>query len=213
MVYRKYTRKTKTVRYRRSSNRKTPYTVKRYVKKQLSKIVEYKHLLANVSMNPPNNGTVIGVINIPQGVSDQERIGDKITVKSIRLKYSLAIGDATNYVRFIIFQWKQNTVYTSAPTVPSILASVTPTIYSQYNWDNRSNFQILYDRTHTLLSNRPNVFVTRRINIKYLAKQLQFVGGSATVGSNMIYCLAISDSSAVPNPGILASFDIVYVDA
>lgn len=189
-----------------------PRTFKKFVKTQINKNLEYKYRTAYY--NPggiPNNGTVTSLINISQGLLDTERVGDEIKLRTITFRYLVQIADSSNVLRIIIFQLKQQNTF--APSVASVLNGTSPTYLSQYNVDNRSNYQVLYDRTHITDYNAPVRIVTGRVNMKYCKRKIQFIAGSPTNGTNMIYALAISDSSASPHPGVTGEINFWYTDA
>lgn len=197
-------------RYRRK--RKVGKTVKRFVKAQINKNLEYKYHTAYYNPSSiPNNGTVTALINISQGLLDIERVGDEIKLRTITFRYTVTVADNHNFLRFIIFQFKTSNVF--PPSVSSVLNGTSPTHLSQYNVDNRSNYQVLYDRTHVMDTDDPAKIITGRVNMKYCKRKLQFIAGSPTQGTNMIYALAISDSSAAPNPSIIGEINFWYTDA
>lgn len=201
-------------RFRRRNFRTSKVTkpVKRYVKSQLAKNIEYKYNTYYFGPSSiPNNGVVYNMISIAQGMGDTQRIGDTIKLKTITFKYSVTNADTYNITRLIIFQWKMNNSY--PPTFTNVLNGTSPTVYSQYNVDNRQNFQVLYDRSHTTDADDPIKIVRGRINCKYAKKELTFYAGSASNGNQLIYALAISDSSASSHPLIEGEFNFWYTDA
>lgn len=210
MVFRKKRYLKKRV-YRKRKNY-IPKSYKRFVTKTLAKRVEYKYHTAYY--NQPsvlNNGVVINLIDIPQGVLDTERIGDQIRLATITFRYVVTVGDNFNFLRLIIFQFKSNNSFN--PAVSAILNGTAPTYLSQYSVDNNQTFQVLYDRTHRLDTDDPAKVVIGKCNMKYCKRKLQFQAGSNTTGTGMIYALAISDSGNAPNPGIQGEFNFWYSDS
>lgn len=197
--------------YRKRKNY-IPKAYKRFVKNTLAKRVEYKyHTAYYVPSSIPNNGLITNLVDIPQGVLDTERIGDQIRLATITFRYVVTVGDSFNFLRLIIFQFKANNSLN--PGVSAILNGTSPTYLSQYSVDNNQIFQILYDRTHRLDTDDPAKVVIGKCNMKYCKRKLQFQAGSNTIGTGMIYALAISDSAQAPHPGIIGEFNFWYSDS
>lgn len=137
-----------------------------------------------------------------QGDTDTTRDGDRIHIERVWFHYGWSNGDNTNVVRVILFQWFPN----SAPAVSDILLHTgsAQAPWSDFNWDNRQEYKILYDKTWYL-----SAYYNGGAKVKGLSKpliikngfrrNLQFQAG-ATTGTNQIYKLILSDSGAVPNP-------------
>lgn len=148
--------------------------------------------------------------SVPLGDGDSQRNGDQITAKSIWLRYCVITGDTTNLIRVILFQWSD----TTAPTAQDILLSpsVDP-VFSHWNHDTRYKYKIMYDKTHSTVTTTElaQQFVSVRKN-NFKTRKLQYIGGSATVGYNMLYILVVSDSGAAPNPGFQYYCKLNYVN-
>lgn len=212
MAFRRFRRRP----FRKTGNRyrkKVPRPIVSFVKKQINKNLEYKYHTAYyaVSGGVPNNGAVTALIDIKQGVLDTDRIGDEIKMRTITFRYVVTVADSHNYVRFILFQMKSpNNV---GPGVTYVLNGSAPTYLSQYSVDNRSNFNILYDRTTSVDADDPAKVVIGKANMKYCKRKMQFQAGSNILGTNMIYALAISDSSSTSHPSITGEINFWYTDA
>lgn len=210
-------------RYRRNGRgRKLSKREKAEVKKLIAVRQELKFFLSQTNARAVTNSPVIfQITNIPQGVADTDRTGDRLYLKKAYVRLHVAIGDFTNMFRIIFFQWKPNTV--PAISGSDILlpgASGSIDYLSQYNHDNRQEFRILYDRTYNLNGNGSGASdpitstsqVIKFIKLRPKLKQLQYAGGS-TVGTNQVYYLAISDSSILPNPTFSMSVKFLYTDS
>ena len=93
---------------------------KREVKKLVSHVPELKWSdLGFLGLTVSTTPTVSALTLIPQGQSASQRIGDSIHVDHFQLRYHVLYGDATQYVRVIIFQWHP----ISTPTATDILAN------------------------------------------------------------------------------------------
>lgn len=119
----------------------------------------------------------INVVSIgdSQGTSDQQRVGDSVSLKHIDFNYNLTMPYSTGSlqtqpsttIRVLMFWDNQpNTVTTGGLSTtntvywPNLLqncvlgATSVPEqktiIMSEYDWDSRKRFSFIYDKTHTL---------------------------------------------------------------
>lgn len=192
--------------------------VKTIVKRTLNSNLEEKHISANsgivgVSDTPTTYTTVLPI----QGQLIDERIGNKIKLKSFLCKYTVYLQDPSNVVRVIIFQWKSNSFGVPTPPASQILQVTSPYPWlSQINQDTRQNVKILYDKTHTMQNGGP-LQITRSVNLrKFAITNYECV--SAALGSNNlqkgeIFLLLVSDSALAPNPTFVWRFMLKYTDA
>ncbi len=102
---------------------------------------------------PTTAGLVIPSLNVvPQGNGESERIGRKVTIKSISIRARFNIEgadsavDGTRTLRFILYQDTQTNG--AAATVGAILQ--TPNYLSFRQLDNTGRFRLLEDKYHTL---------------------------------------------------------------
>lgn len=206
-------------RYYKRFFRKNPYRarkkvsrpVKRFVKSQINKNLEYKYHTHYYSASPLVAGQITQLLNITQDVTDVARIGDIIKLRTITFRYSVTAASASDFLRIIIFQMKENNSW--SPNVGYVLNGNSPTFLSQYSVDNRPNYQILYDRTHKVDLDDPTTFRVGRVNMKYCKRKIQFYGGSSNNGTGIIYALAISNANTAPGPKIEAEINFFYTDA
>jgi hypothetical protein len=112
-----------------------------------------------------------------QGLSDQDRIGDQVTLKHIDMHYKINLAtprttefvDPSATVRVILFWDNQPTAVTTAgamtvnpvywPQMLQLCDSTLPTndvkkliMMSEKDWDQKKRFSFIYDKTHTLAS-------------------------------------------------------------
>lgn len=200
--------------------------INKKVKYQLNKNLEKKFLIRSQATTASTTWSFFRLTDVPQSStvdqSDSTRIGDRIRVSSLYVNYGLTCADAHNKVRIIIFQYKeQDDGATTLPNATILLQS--PSTYpflSTFNHDHKmsGDFTVLYDRFH-LLSNtaeeQSRVYVQKRsikISKKYLARNIQFVGGGVN-GKNHVYMAFISDSSAISHPSVAVYSKLLYTDA
>jgi len=194
--------------------------IKREVKQALAANQEIKIFDVNLSAQSLTAGSTITTLsNPPQGVGVRQRVGDDIELRSLRLNYQIVQLNADIYSdsRIIIFRWYPNTGLAS-PSLASILDNTAAIgLYSQYSWDTRDQYKILYDRTHSMsgttaapTSNSTISVMLHKVHVANL--KIQFAAG-ATTGSNQIFALWISDSVIAPFPLISWSTRLRFTDA
>lgn len=201
-------------RFRRRNfrNRKVTIPVKKYVKSQLAKNIEYKYRTLIFGTQPVVvAGNVYPLTNIPQGLLDTNRIGDVIKLKALTFRCEMIGHSLFNYIRMIIFQWKS--LNALPPAVTAVLNGISPTYLTQPKVDNRPNYQILYDRTFKMDPDNPSIVLNSKARLKYAKRDLIFNAGSATQGTNLIYLLLISDGIGSTNPDFKGEFNFWYTDS
>lgn len=179
------------------------------VQKALKKASERKYSQTSISGGVDYSGTVALVSGITQGVTDTTRVGDSVRFRRLIVRGTVALGDATNAFRLIFFRWKAVT----APTAATIYESVG-TVLAPYqrlpSWDYKDQFVLLWDSLMTTDTYNPIVSFKLDLPLEFNG---QFIAGSATSGFNLIYYAAISDSSAVPNPGLNMMAEVQFTDS
>jgi len=163
-------------------------------------------------------GTVADLANV-----QSQRIGNEIEIKHIQFNYSLDCADTANIVRVVLFQWFQQDS-SNFPTIGDIFmnnGAGYPWL-DMYNYENKKNFKILYDRTHSLSASAGNPYTTvikqkfygKRIPIK----RIKFAGDAesgypALLVKGNIYYMFISDSSVPAHPNIKMAVRTLFTDA
>lgn len=213
MIWRR--RNNKFIRRKKTTRRRVTKPVKTFVKKEINKRIETKYAerLVNIGGSSFNDfGSVSEIMpSIPQGITDSNRVGDKITLTSLSFRISLASVNPHSYCRIIVFQWKDSTI----PVSNDILF---PTLEwnGYYSKDKRERFNVLMDKTYTLVSGdyRPVLTFYKKVPLKYCRKTLQYISGAANYpGYNSIYILAISDIANSPYPSAEMRVRCYYKDA
>lgn len=192
-----------------------------YVKKQIHKDDETKYFDATTSAGIGLYDTVstagtLYELSIPtQGAGDSNRIGDKLELRGLRLRLAFQPGDSVNLLRMIIFQYRGNsTLHT--PAINEVIQSIYVGVDSPlapFTHDYKNQFGILYDKTYALSSAAtPLIVINKKIKLKYAKKQVAFTAAS-TNGSNKLYMILVSDSSAIPHPQVNFISRLFYDDA
>lgn len=158
-------------------------------------------------------GSVVDLCAVSRGDADTERDGDELEKYGLLLRARIISADYVNAFRIIIFQWKPND---TTPSVANILVdTVNNPWMSPVNHDNEgSMFRILYDRTYEMSQVGSNYSKSIKIvlNGKKLGKKkISFVAGG-TNGSDKLFMLRISDSTASTHPGMSHYADFAFKD-
>lgn len=168
-----------------------------------------------VGVSNSNVATIVSLSDIPLGQTDNARIGNHVHIKSVIGHLNFIAGDATNTMRCIIFKWKENDTF-NTPTAAQILAN-GPTgaadVFSTYNRDSPGNYVILEDwfMVGSTGTSSPFLIQKKQIN-KRVGGKMMFYSDVGTTGTNKIYLLALSDSSAVTHPSFNYNIEIGYSD-
>lgn len=210
-------KRVRTRRPRRRTFRKRRLATKAFVKKELHKAIETKYNDETFSQFVDWNGQFQNVTGgISQGITDTQRIGDKIRIRGIQVEGWCTVADTTNLVRICVFQWKQNNALV-APASNYIIqytgSGIAP--MSPFNNDLQGgNYVMLYTRVLKLVSGTDKSIVRFRFRVpmKYCKRLVEFyVAG--TQGTNHIYMMGISDSGAPAHPNLFMMARVWYEDA
>jgi len=207
-----YAKKGRAVRRRR---RRAPYVRRRYRKTKGRRIQPYnpftelKFLNGNDNFTVQTAGTIVTSLNqIPEGTGRSERIGRKIIIKHISLRYTIrlrsVIGQAnsSDIIRLIVYVDKQ--ANGAAAAVTDILDTVLlPLTFQSFkNLANSGRFRILVDRKFPInaLSSTDAVNFETRTYDRYYSKELNIpiefddtldTGALSTIRTNNIGYLVI----------------------
>lgn len=193
--YRRYRR-----RYR-SSLAKKAYRLA----KKAYKAPELKYNKISLTKNPVSGiGTFDNLDSTSAGTTNNQRIGDSIIAKSIHLrcKMNLNASATATQVRMLIFKWRSE----FPATVTDVLE--TATITSFKSDDQRFQSSILYDRTYNLNTDRPEIFLKKKIKLGF---RMTYIGGGTVPNTNGVYVIFCSDE-AVNTPTIDFQSRMFYID-
>ena len=112
---------------------------------------------------PSATGTILSSLNVvPQGVGESERLGRKITVKRIQVRFRYkneganAVVDGLKIMRFMLYQDKQTNG--AAAAVSDLITSADYRAFR--NLDNTGRFRILHDKYYTLNTKAAELITT-----------------------------------------------------
>ncbi len=205
---------------RRNQSRPLNPAQKRQVKDIVKGRQELKYFQASASGTAVSTTPTIDKLTaIPQGSTDSDRDGDRVRYEILELRGVLINADVTNHYRIICFSWLPN----STPVAGNLLLngpSGSVDAFSHYSHDNRQLYKILWDKFFFCAGNggaasnpyTPTSEQPLHFKMQASPRQAQFAAGT-TNGTNMIYLLYLSDSSAISHPVIHYSTKLTYTDS
>lgn len=201
---------------RRHVRRSKAVATKGYVRKMINKESETKYFdLGALATGITYAGSVADLTGVIQGNGDTNRIGDKLRMKHITLKYQLQQTTGPNMFRVIVFQYIGNTQISGAPGANTVLSGGTLSTanapLAMYTWDYRNQYIILYDKLHCLNSQHPTIDVRKEISLRFAKKEIAYYSGT-TAGANKIYMIMLSDVNA-SLPTMAYQYRLSYEDA
>lgn len=147
------------------------------------------------------------------GLADNNnRIGDRIKLKSLQVKFNSVAADTVNRVRVTIIRWNEDDTF-SPPTTGQIYQNGVASIQSFFNFDSLTakKFSILYDKVLELESaNNSQLMVKRYIPLK--GSRVNYTSGGST-GTGNLFFIYSSDSALSPHPSIDVYARVTYKDA
>lgn len=169
-----------------------------------------------IDVTDKGNGTnQIFIVNNPaQGDTDINRQGDKLRMLSLTIRGNLIIGDSTNVIRMVIFQW-----YSGSNSIP--LEDVTEASdssgrqwMSPYKHDHAGKFKILYDKTFNMTNVGDNAQIVFKKTVNFRGKNayVELNNGTTTVNTNAVYVSFVSDSAAVSHPTLNYYYRLRFTD-
>lgn len=178
---------------------------------------------AYVSVSPSTSGgyTAIGLNDIIKGTNAQQRIGDKIELKSISMKFFVSLlngvavnADAFNNVRILLVHFPQP-LTSGVGVLPGDVLE-TGDVLSHYKKDSKVKYRILFDSLYYLdnqgfgtgASSNPKWQPATRHQVRCF-KDIKFPKGlsitynnSNVITANEVQLLMVSDSSITPHPNV-----------
>lgn len=165
----------------------------------------FGHYTAEATIS--NAGSIDCISDVPQGDTDVTREGDSLIPLSATVSFH-CIGHSTAYtrLRLMIFRWKRDDNVEPPTAVSQILENTSDTdqlMASIYNWDDRKDFDVLYDRVLCIAPSgatgggdkyQYQIKKNIKLNNKKYTKRIQY-DNTATTGQGNIYFLMVSDQA------------------
>lgn len=171
--------------------------------RKLNKSIERKFFdYDNVSHTWTNTPAIISLTPIPQGTTDQTRVGDTIHLVSVDLSMDVALFGGTGLASFraILFYWNVDDTGPTPPGIGQILSTPGSAVsypIVKYRVDARQQYTIVKDISWTMdIGQRTNTIKRIRKNLK--EHMIQYTAGGTT-GTGKLYLAIMSDGSAA-NP-------------
>lgn len=207
--------------------KKQTKAVKKIVKKEELKTVEAKLAISNIigvvidSSNPVN----YHISAITQGLTDRNRIGDKIKIRAIHLRLGVN-SFATNtvndnmintFTRVLVVQDRSYNTTTTGPSggaQVNLLQLFYPDpesglggVYSTRNLDHLNTLIVLHDSLHvTNRNSNSKFFLDTQVPLKYCKREVAWANaGDVTNVTNGIFLIVVNDC-----PGAQMSKPIIY---
>lgn len=181
--------------------------------------IESKYIDLQFNFSVTNVPTISSLTSIGTGLTANNRIGNKVELQNISLKFQCLLADTTNYMRIVIFQWIED-----AKNFPSWVdlfefnTAGLPTTQAErmspYTLDTgkQGSFRILYSNEMQLDTDNSVQLIKSYIN-KGFRKVIDFDSTLSNRGTGHIYMMALSDSSGIPHPNLAGYVRIRFKDA
>lgn len=187
---------------------------KKYIKKAMNKS-EFNYVDTYSNTTVTTSGiTPICLNAIATGTDVGTRVGREIILKSISGRFGIQCGDSTNFVRIVIVYDISNNG--TIPAVSDILE--TGDYRSDINYDNLSRFKVIYDNFFGLSLAGSGAMVDKFYKrVSNLTTTYNNTTAYTTTPGDVnvtgsLWLLLISDSSAIPNPGVYYFVRVKYTN-
>lgn len=181
--------------------------VKEYVKRAINTDEETKYVdvPVNITASSLGYGYVDFTAAIAQGTSRSNRIGAKIRLLGMRYMFRAEPGDNTNEVRILMLARKQGGTMNTASAIGSLTGPINTDTYHAYRdiWTQLHYIGLVAVDIYQRKYYRGYIPVNRTLNY----------GTGADAITNSLGVQLHSDSSAVPNPGIVGNVRVYFKDA
>lgn len=170
------------------------------------------------TLNVTNTGSVLLLLNVPQGVGVVQRTGDSAYYfKNMWFNFTVATqnADIFNTVRLTLVQWLPNTSLVAC--TGAAVFQVFANILSPYDFQNSNQFIIIKDWLITLsgLATSPTSSgfqsLCGKISLGKARKKIEWTAASAN-GSAQLFLIAQSDSAIAPFPSLVFYSRIMFYE-
>ncbi len=191
---------------------KVPASVKRYVRQVVSSSEETKIWSTDISITASSLAYgYANLLNVPQSVAANNRVGNKIRVKKVRVHLFTRPGDNYNTTRLLI--WK--TPFAADASTSTVLSSLPGAPAIQFNPYLKTDkwlvpkFVAVDGNTANQAEDQPAFYADFDMDLL-----VQYASGSTSIPINCAIGLQFhSDSAAIPNPGLYGYVSVYFTDA
>jgi hypothetical protein len=150
---------------------------------------------------------------ISAGTSRFTRIGNRIAIEKIMVRYTIVAGDSTNAFRVLVCQSKRGNLGSSTANYIEAVAGGAGSYANPPAW---SGVNVLYDNVGVTLFDADGTtrypYVEAIIpGVKIPEKAINYFDGGDSCDFP-IYMVTASDSGAIPNPAIYGFVTVFYHD-
>lgn len=195
-----------------SPSSQVPKAIQNYVKKAIVRDAEMKYFdVASSNTASAASYFAENLLRIPQGVQQNQRIGDRIRVHRVQIHASVNAGDDWNTTRFILTA-NQTRTTTSGTSLINGLLTGPPNPEAEPVWVDRVMYPhwVAVDGASGTSASRPQqVNIDRKVN--WLVKYADTTT-SDPINRNLFFQLH-SDSTVIPHPGLNGWCRISFTDA
>lgn len=200
---------------RKWKRRRVPLRRKvRNLAKKVNKDIEHRWLdTINYSFSIPGSGGSMEPLGLetisttPTAGLNNDRLGNKITLKSIYIKGQVITADTHNFMRLILVKTiSLNQIVICSDILEPDPASSNPTIYSPYRKESRIKYQVLLDKMYKTQQQAAGSVYPFLLNVdmsykfkKGLTITYNQAGASVPIYNN-VYLLCLSDSALPTHP-------------
>lgn len=182
--------------------------------KKIKKFSEPKYVDSQVIGNLTLGGSVIDLLPLSVGDTDNSRDGNQVRIQKIEHRFSVAIDPASgsNPVRFILFRWNMDSDV-EAPVLANgniIETPNDPASMISFQSLKSKKIQVLYDYFGILSDVAPGVLSDEKsLNIEW---NVRYTDGAFTTGTGHPFLLSMSNSGS-DHPQIHSYSRVTYTDA
>lgn len=194
--------------------------IKKAIRQELAKEIEPKvHYTSGSALSLYDwNGSLIALNDMAQGVTYTTRIGDRVRMKGLAMRFSAvaSTADTLCHLRVMLIHWKDN----STPTGADILETTGNglVVISPKRWHNRKEFNILFDSgalpvySCTAANGGAPIAISSGLIVKAIPSLICDYDAGATTSNNRLY-LAIFEDSNANNIQVSHYVKVTYTDA
>lgn len=215
------------IKLQRKWKRRRP-TLNRQVqrlKKKVNKDIEHRWLdTINYSFSIPGGGGSIEPLGMelisttPTAGLNDDRLGNKITLKSIYIKGQVITADTHNFMRLILVKTiSLNQIVIASDILQPDAGTSNPTIYSPYRKESRIKYQVLLDKMYKTQQQAAGSVYPFLLNVdmsykfkKGLTITYNQAGASVPIYNN-VYLLCLSDSALPTHPQFRGAKRITWI--
>lgn len=196
-------------------NKQMSKMVRSTVNKMINKNIETKYVDTSID---GTTGILFGtpliqrLTTVAQGTADINRVGDRILLNGLSLKFNCVAADTVNRLRVSVIRWQEDDG-SVLPTNSTVYQNISSSIQAFFNYDGlkAGRFKVLYDKIVDVETQNGDtqLFYHKTFNLK--KAQIGFTGSVS--GRGHLYCIVNSDSAVVPNPTFDGLARVTYKDA